>query len=274
MGIRRMAAVQSGLLLVAMFANAASRNNMMRITILESATQALPLSDNGVPRDCDQVTFDAYCRSTRNAPLLNTLLVQVGDEPPFRVSCTIESRFSRCAPLPRGESFDARREKKGITIYYVDDKGKERKEFYAFGDAGGKTVQPKAAIATRSASVARVASVAPAPVTTPLPSRSASVARENPPVAPVSAQNSASPPGSALVQGTTEKVRCNFTSTPAGAEITIDGKFVGNTPSVVGLITGTHNVVLSLPGFATWKRELTVMSDSELNVNTALQRQK
>jgi hypothetical protein len=32
--------------------------------------------------------------------------------------------------LPKGESFDARREKHGITVYYQDDDGKPRKQFY------------------------------------------------------------------------------------------------------------------------------------------------
>ena len=59
-----------------------------------------------------------------------------------------------------------------------------------------------------------------------------------------------------------EKVKCSFTSTPPGAEITVDGSYVGNTPSEIGLSTGTHVVVISMVGFAEWKRELTVASDS------------
>jgi hypothetical protein len=69
-----------------------------------------------------------------------------------------------------------------------------------------------------------------------------------------------------------EKVKCNFTSTPAGAEITLDGKYVGSTPSEIELVTGTHAVVFSMPGFTQWKRELTVLSGSELTVNAILQK--
>ena len=32
--------------------------------------------------------------------------------------------------MPKGESFEARREKHGITVYYVDDKGKARTQLY------------------------------------------------------------------------------------------------------------------------------------------------
>jgi len=67
-----------------------------------------------------------------------------------------------------------------------------------------------------------------------------------------------------------EKVKCNFTSTPSGAEITVDGKYVGSTPSEIPLTTGTHVVVLSMPGFAEWKRELTVEAGSVVNVTASL----
>jgi len=43
---------------VAMLANAASLKNTMRITVLGSETRSLSLHDNGVPTNCDQLTFD------------------------------------------------------------------------------------------------------------------------------------------------------------------------------------------------------------------------
>jgi hypothetical protein len=69
-----------------------------------------------------------------------------------------------------------------------------------------------------------------------------------------------------------EKVRCNFSSTPPGAEITLDGKYVGNTPSEIAVSAGSHTVVYSLPGFTEWKRDLTVMAGSELTVSAILQK--
>jgi hypothetical protein len=67
-------------------------------------------------------------------------------------------------------------------------------------------------------------------------------------------------------------VKCSFTSTPPGAEITVDWRFVGNTPSEIGLSTGTHVISISMPGFAEWKRELTVAPDSVVNVTANLQK--
>ena len=71
--------------------------------------------------------------------------------------------------------------------------------------------------------------------------------------------DSVSPAAQVVPSELVEKVKCNFTSTPAGAEITLDGKYVGSTPSEIELVTGTHVVVFSMPGFTQWKRELTVL---------------
>src|SRR5271163_4620397 len=154
MSIGRLAAVQMGLLLAAMFANAASQKDAVRITVLDSVTRASTAdNNNGVPLNCEQLTFDAYCRSTTNVPLISTLLVREDNEPPFWISCRIESRYSRCIPLPKGESFDARREKRGITVYYVDDKGKARKQLYTLVETGGNAAPlgPALAVASHAA---------------------------------------------------------------------------------------------------------------------------
>lgn len=259
MSLRRAAALRVGLLLVAVIANAASKDTV-RLTILDSVTRAsTPDNNNGVPQNCDQLTFDAYCRSTTNVPLVNTLLVQQDNEPPFRITCTIESKFSKCIPLPKGESFDARRVKRGFTVYYVDDKGKERNQLYTLVDVGGKPGPPAPTAAAASQQVP--AATAP---------RQSSPA---PATAALAGSVQASPPQKGDTAEKVEKVRCNFTSTPPGAEIMLDGKYVGSTPSAIDLSTGTHDVVLSVPGFAQWKRDLTVLPGSELTVGAILQKE-
>jgi hypothetical protein len=250
---------------------------MMRITVLNSVTRPMPLNDNGVPTNCEQATFDAYCRATQTAPLVSTLLVQEGDNPPFRIACTIESRYSRCHPLPLGETFDARREKRGVTVYYIDDKGKARSELYTLVDGGGKAgPHPPAAAVASTPNPASTGDAAQAPVAPRQSSTAGNVvrsARADAPLPPQNSMSNATPPGPGWVSVVNpEKVKCNFSSTPAGAEVTVDGQYVGSTPSRVGLTTGTHTVVFSMAGFASWKRDLTVMSGSELNINTALQK--
>jgi hypothetical protein len=271
MSIRRLAAVQTGVLLAAMFANAASQKDTVRITVLDSVTRASTAdNNNGVPQNCEQLTFDAYCRSTTNVPMISTLLVQEGNDPPFRISCTIESRYSRCIPLAKGESYDARREKRGLTVYFVDEKGKDRKQLYTLVDAGGKPGPPAAAAPQPvAAAVAPRQSSASSVAAQPAPAPSASAPPAPAPPAPAPSLGSVQAAPSEKV----EKVRCNFSSTPPGAEIMLDGKYVGSTPSKIELATGTHVVVFSMPGFGQWKRELTVLSGSELNVSAILQKE-
>ena len=270
MSIRRVAAVQTCLLLATLFANAASEKNI-RITVLDSVTRASTAdNNNGVPQNCEQLTYDAYCRSTTNVPMISTLLVQEGNEPPFRISCTIESRYSRCIPLAKGESYDARREKRGLTVYFVDEKGKDRKQLYTLVDAGGKPGPPAAAAPQPvAAAVAPRQSSASSVAAQPAPAPSASAPPAPAPPAPAPSLGSVQAAPSEKV----EKVRCNFSSTPPGAEIMLDGKYVGSTPSKIELATGTHVVVFSMPGFGQWKRELTVLSGSELNVSAILQKE-
>ena len=265
MSMRGMVALQAGLLLVAMLASAASQKNTMRIKVLDSETRSSSLDDNGVPNNCEQVTFDAYCRSGRTVPLVNTLLVQEDDKPPFRISCAAESKYSRCTPLPKGETFDAKREKHGIIVYYEDDNGKARSQLYKLvaGNAKANPATTAAAVAAQPAPPA-AAPRQNSPALVPAPQGAA------PP------QNSPSPtsvPPPVAAQGVPkQKVKCNFSSTPPGAEITIDWRYVGNTPSEISLSPGTHIVVMSLPGFAEWKRELAVVADSVVNVTATLEK--
>jgi hypothetical protein len=47
-------------------------------------------------------------------------------------------------------------------------------------------------------------------------------------------------------------------STPPGADIEVDGGFVGNTPSTVTITPGSHEIVVKKAGFADWSRKLNV----------------
>jgi hypothetical protein len=45
-------------------------------------------------------------------------------------------------------------------------------------------------------------------------------------------------------------------STPPGADIQIDGSFVGNTPSTVTITPGSHEVSVTRKGYAAWTRKI------------------
>ena len=266
MNKRRMAALQAGLLLVTVLANAASKNYTMRITVLNSESRSVILDDSGVPKNCDGLNFDAYCHSSNAAQVTNTLLVQEEGGTPFRVACAVDSRWSRCTLLPQGESFDARQERHGITVYYQDDSGKPRRQLYTLLAPDAKanlapTGYPRSTGGEGGVALDAKANLAAAAVPVAAP----------PALAPV--QPAVQAPAAAAVPGNPwQTVKCSFTSTPAGAEVTVDGRFAGSTPSVVVLAAGTHAVTISMPGFAPWKRDLAVLSGSQLTVNAVMRK--
>jgi len=47
-------------------------------------------------------------------------------------------------------------------------------------------------------------------------------------------------------------------SAPPGADIEIDGAFVGNTPSTVAVVTGSHQIAIKKKGFTDWTKTLSV----------------
>lgn len=60
------------------------------------------------------------------------------------------------------------------------------------------------------------------------------------------------------------------TSDPAGADIYVDGAFVGNTPSVLHLSAGTHAVKVQSAGKHPWERQLDVLKDSKVTLSATL----
>lgn len=230
--------VLPSLLLIAVFANAVTKQTG-RITVLESQAEWVILDDSGVPRNCDAVNFDAYCHNSKTTQLTNTLLVQEGEQPPFRIACTVDTKWSRCVQLPTGRSFEYTREKRGVVVYYEDVKGKVRKHLYSLIAADGSE----------------------ALAATPMP------------VAVSAAENNARAPIKASVSPG-DTVKCIFRSIPSGAEVALDGRYIGSTPSVVNIQPGSHAVLVALPGFAEWKRNLTVSAESAVTVNAILKTEK
>lgn len=60
------------------------------------------------------------------------------------------------------------------------------------------------------------------------------------------------------------------TADPDGAEVYIDGKFVGNAPATLKLSAGSHTVVLKNSGRVDWERSIEILKDSELNLKAQL----
>jgi serine protease Do len=59
-------------------------------------------------------------------------------------------------------------------------------------------------------------------------------------------------------------------SDPEGADIYVDGKFVGNTPSVFPLHVGGHHVAVKEDGRKAWERDLEVLRDGQTQLRAVL----
>ena len=87
-----------------------------------------------------------------------------------------------------------------------------------------------------------------------------------PPLAPAAAPVGAAAPAAASAA----QAELQITSIPDGADIEIDGSFVGNTPSTMGVAAGQHDISVKKTGFKTWERKIAV-SSGQVNVNAVLE---
>jgi hypothetical protein len=75
----------------------------------------------------------------------------------------------------------------------------------------------------------------------------------------VSPAGSVAPMPAAAASGQTA---ISIDSSPTGADIEVDGAFVGNTPSSVSVASGPHELTITKKGFTTWNRKITTTSGS------------
>jgi PEGA domain-containing protein len=61
-----------------------------------------------------------------------------------------------------------------------------------------------------------------------------------------------------------------ISSTPADADVEIDGNFVGNTPSTVSVAAGQHQLIVKKAGYKPWEKQISV-SSGEVRVNAVLE---
>lgn len=61
-------------------------------------------------------------------------------------------------------------------------------------------------------------------------------------------------------------------SAPDGAEITVDGKFVGSTPSTLQLKSGEHTISVNKSGYKIWEKTMTINVGSNLTLDADLEK--
>lgn len=76
--------------------------------------------------------------------------------------------------------------------------------------------------------------------------------------------------GNSMVAASATVAQLDISSSPAGADIEVDGKFVGSTPSSITVAPGDHDVTVKKGGFADWTRKVSV-SSGHVNISAELE---
>jgi len=66
--------------------------------------------------------------------------------------------------------------------------------------------------------------------------------------------------------------KLSVASVPDGADVEVDGSFVGNTPSDLQVAEGEHTVTVKKSGFKDWERKLKVTGGSSVHLNAELEK--
>ena len=103
-----------------------------------------------------------------------------------------------------------------------------------------------------------------------------------PPLVPAAQQAPAASPAATPNAGPTDTpplsldqaagAQLEVSSTPDGADIEIDGNFVGSTPSTVGVAAGPHQLSVKKAGYKPWERKITV-SSGHIKIDATLESQ-
>ncbi len=64
----------------------------------------------------------------------------------------------------------------------------------------------------------------------------------------------------------------NVSSNPSGADISLDGNFIGNSPASLKLTPGKHSIVVKMSGWKVWTRDIEVQAGSEVQLTATLEK--
>jgi len=79
-------------------------------------------------------------------------------------------------------------------------------------------------------------------------------------------------PAAASAAAASSTAKLQIDSTPPGADIEVDGSYVGNTPSDVQVAEGDHTVVVKKAGFKNWERKLKSSAGSSVHIGVELEK--
>ncbi len=127
--------------------------------------------------------------------------------------------------------------------------------------------------AVEDACKAIMAAPIPPPAAPPAPSQRmapAAPAAASQPAQPAAGSGSMAPAAPSAPAESANPGLVFVKSSPAGADITVDGGFVGDTPSDLRLPPGKHQITVHKSGFKSWQRTMTVFAGGSVSLNVKL----
>jgi len=92
--------------------------------------------------------------------------------------------------------------------------------------------------------------------------------------APIGAAAEAPPPPAVTRAPTSpETIAVPIASTPDGADITVDQRFMGSTPSTLRLTPGDHTISIEKLGFKPWQKTITLTAGASPTISVTLEKQ-
>jgi hypothetical protein len=91
-------------------------------------------------------------------------------------------------------------------------------------------------------------------------------------------QGANTPPETGATSNGNDKVvvpasaKLQIDSSPSGADIELDGSYVGSTPSGIQATEGDHTVIVRKPGFKNWERKLKVTGGNSVQLSAELEK--
>jgi hypothetical protein len=82
-----------------------------------------------------------------------------------------------------------------------------------------------------------------------------------------------SPAGGVSNAPSPDTIAVPVSSTPDGADITVDQKFLGSTPSTVRLTAGDHTISVEKSGFKPWQKTITLTAGASPTISVTLEKQ-
>ena len=127
--------------------------------------------------------------------------------------------------------------------------------------------------ASASAPPPQAAAVSPAPPTKDraASTKSNSAATEAATPSEASAARPATAPAPSGQEASRDLAVVTFKSAPAGADITVEGKFFGDTPTSARLPGGDYTVLIEKAGYKPWKRTVTFTAGGTVTLDATLE---